>query len=73
MSPLPAYPPTPVQAPKDAGIGLDIPEREADCSGVRPSWWSFAYNVCDEACDAPDPEPFTERMMRVPPPPAATP
>lgn len=59
-----------VQAPKTAGIGLRIPERRADCSGRRPSWYPFVYNVCDWVCDEPDPAPFTERMLRVPPPPA---
>lgn len=67
--PLPEYPPTLVQSPASAGIGLDIPERRADCSGVRPSWYPFQMNVCD--VDAPDPEPLTYRHMHVPyrPPP----
>jgi hypothetical protein len=67
VSPLPPYPPARVQAPARAGIGLEIPPREADCSGVRPSWYPFVFNVCD--IDAPDPEPMTPRMMRVPPAP----
>lgn len=62
--PLPEYPPIPGVVPKSAGIGLDIPERKSDCSGVRPSWYPFQANVCDE--DAPDPEPLTERQKRIP-------
>jgi len=61
---FPEYPPTPVQAPASAGIGLHIPERKSDCSGVRPSWYPFQVNVCDQ--DAPDPEPLTPREKRVP-------
>jgi hypothetical protein len=66
--PLPDYPPVRVQAPRRAGIGLRIAPPESDCSGVRPSWYAFAYNVCD-CDDAPDPEPFSERALRIPPPP----
>jgi len=64
--PLPETPPAVVQAPKSAGIGLDIPERQADCSGVRPSWYPFQVNVCD-CDDLPDPEPYTGRQLTVPP------
>jgi hypothetical protein len=69
MSPLPEYPPTRVQAPADAGVGLEIPEREADCSGVRPSWYPFQINVCD--VDAPDPAPLSGRQLHIPPPPGS--
>lgn len=65
--PLPEYPRSRVQAPKGAGIGLRIPEREADCTGQRPSWYPFQVNVCD-CDDVPDPQPFTSRMLRLPPP-----
>ena len=65
--PLPEPSPAVVQAPRSAGIGLEIPERKADCSGVRPSWFPFQVNVCD-CDDAPDPEPLTGRQLRVPPP-----
>lgn len=67
--PLPEPRPTRVQAPASAGIGLRIPPRRSDCSGVRPSWYPFQMNVCD--VDAPDPEPLTGRELRVPymPPP----
>jgi hypothetical protein len=67
--PLPEYPPTPGVVPKSAGVGLRIPERKADCSGVRPSWYPFQVNVCD--VDAPDPDPLTYRQMHVPSKPAA--
>ena len=50
------------------GVGLRLPLREADCSGVRPSWSPFAVNVCDEAEDWPDPVPFVGRQLRVLPP-----
>lgn len=70
--PLPAPRPFVVQAPRSAGIGLHIPERKADCSGVRPSWYPFQINVCD-CCDAPDPEPLTDREMRLPPAPPPAP
>lgn len=66
--PLPEPKPVVLQLPKWVGIGLHIPERKSDCSGVRPSWVPFVYNVCDQ--DAPDPEPLTAREMRVPPAPA---
>lgn len=65
--PIPEPPPARVQAPKDAGIGLEIPPREADCSGMRPSWYPFAFNVCD-CDDAPDPEPYSGRQLTLPPP-----
>jgi len=65
--PLPEDPPAITQVPRSAGIGLDIPERKSDCSGVRPSWYPFQMNVCD--IDAPDEEPFTYRQLHVPPPP----
>jgi hypothetical protein len=67
--PLPEPKPRRVQAPADQGIGLCIPPRESDCSGVRPSWYPFVFNVCD--CDGPSPMPWTERMMRVPPAPVS--
>lgn len=67
--PLPEPRSGPVQAPREAGVGLAIPERKSDCSGVRPSWFSFAVNVCDEAEDAPDPAPLTSRHLRLSPPP----
>ncbi len=58
-----------VQAPRGAGVGLTIPERKSDCSGVRPSWFPFAVNVCDWAEDQPDPAPLSARHLHVPPPP----
>lgn len=67
--PLPEQPPVAVQAPKDAGIGLEIPPREADCSGVRPSWYPFQVNVCD-CDDAPDPELYSGRQLTLPPAPS---
>jgi hypothetical protein len=63
--PLPEYPPKRVQAPKGLGAGIEFPPREADCSGVRPSWYPFQINVCD--IDTPDPEPFLPRELRLPP------
>ena len=66
--PLPEYPPAVVQAPKSAGAGIDIPERQADCSGERPSWYPFQINVCD-CDDAPDPEPYSGRQLTLPPAP----
>jgi hypothetical protein len=56
-----------VQAPKGAGVGLRIPPRESDCSGVRPSWWPFQINVCDHCDDAPDPIAYSGRHLRLPP------
>jgi hypothetical protein len=66
--PLPDPPPTRVQAPKWAGIGLRIPPRRADCSCVRPSWYPFQINVCD-CDDTPAPDPYTGRQLTVPPAP----
>lgn len=63
--PLPDFPPTVHQLPRSAGVGLRIPERKADCSGVRPSWFPFQVNVCD-CCDDPDPEPLAGRQLRLP-------
>lgn len=48
------------------GIGLTIPVRQADCSGVHPSWRPFAVNVCDSACDDPEPVAFTARHLTIP-------
>jgi hypothetical protein len=48
---LPEYKAAPVQAPLNRGVGLHIKPRRSDCSGVRPSWYPFAFNVCD--CDGP--------------------
>lgn len=54
-----------VQAHKSEGIGLKIPERDADCSGWRPSWYPFQVNVCD--VDDPDIDPLpTERHRTLP-------
>lgn len=64
---LPEQRPAVVQLPRSAGVGLEIPERQADCSGVRPSWYPFQMNVCD-CCDAPDPEPYAGRQLTLPPP-----
>lgn len=64
--PLPEPRPIVVQLPRWAGIGLEIPPREADCSGVRPSWYPFQVNVCD-CDDDPDPEPYTGRQLTIPP------
>jgi hypothetical protein len=44
----------PHMAPRSAGIGLEIPEREADCTGARPSWYPFQINVCDAELDPAD-------------------
>lgn len=66
---LPVYPSGVVQAPKTAGIGLDIPPRESDCSGMRPAWYPFQFNVCDWEFDPVDPD-LTPRMMSIGPPPA---
>jgi hypothetical protein len=65
--PLPKPTPTVVQSPRSAGVGLDIPERRADCSGVRPSWFPFQVNVCD-CGDAPDPDPYSGRDLSLPAP-----
>lgn len=65
--PLPEPPPTLVQAPRWAGIGLLIPIRCADCSGDRPSWYPFQVNVCD-CDDDPCPHPYEGRHLTVPPP-----
>jgi hypothetical protein len=55
-----------VQAPRDEGIGLDIPERKSDCTGSNPSWRTFVINdpTCDH--DGPDPAEFTERQLTIP-------
>lgn len=53
------------QARRSEGVGMEFPDRKADCSGRRPSWFPFQINVCDE--DAPDPDMFpTERHLRLP-------
>jgi len=70
--PLPDIPPTLTHAPAWAGVGLEIPPREADCSGRRPSWFPFQVNVCD-CDDDPDPTPLSERAMRIPPPSSSLP
>ena len=59
-----------VSAPVGEGAGFRFPPRQADCCGVRPSWYPFAINVCDWVCDAPDPLPFTARHLTVPDAPA---
>jgi hypothetical protein len=64
-----AYPPPVSSAPCDAGVGLRIPERQSDCSGIRPSWYPFVYNVCDWEFDPVDP-PLTWRQTTTDPPPA---
>jgi hypothetical protein len=64
--PVPEQRPAVVHAPRSAGVGLYIPPRQADCSGVRPSWFPFQVNVCD-CDDAPDPEPWTARHYQLPP------
>lgn len=64
-----AYLPPVSSAPVDAGVGLEIPEREGDCSGVRPSWYPFVYNVCDWEFDPVDP-PLTSRHTTIGSPPA---
>lgn len=55
---------SPVQSSR--GAGYVIPERKADCTGRRPSHYPFQINVCDWACDEPDPIPFTARQLRIP-------
>lgn len=62
------YPPALVQAPRWAGIGLPIPDRKADCTGARPSWFPFQVNVCDWAEDAPESPPLTGRQLTIPAP-----
>jgi hypothetical protein len=62
---LPVSPPTLVQAPSGAGIGLHFEERLAE-PGWPADWWQRNY---DEEPDAPDPEPLSEREQRIPPPP----
>lgn len=62
---LPVYPPAEVQS--NRGIGLAIPVREADCSGVRPAWYPFQVNVCDWEFDPVDPD-LTWREMTTDPP-----
>jgi hypothetical protein len=44
----------PPSAPQSASAGIPIPPRRSDCSGVRPSWFPFQINVCDEYEDDPD-------------------
>jgi hypothetical protein len=51
------------------GVGLLIPPRESDCSGVRPSHYPLAVNVCDDVFDDPDPVPFSGRQLVLPPAP----
>jgi hypothetical protein len=63
---LPAYPPAVSSVPRAAGIGLVIPPREADCTGLRPSWYPFQINVCDWEFDPVDP-PLTRRQMTTEP------
>lgn len=53
---LPAYPPAAASVPASAGIGLVIPERRSDCSGIRPAWYPFQMNVCDGELDPADPD-----------------
>jgi hypothetical protein len=54
--------------PTNQGVGLIWRTRRSDCAG-RPSWYPFVYNVCD--VDNADPIPFTPRMLKLPPAPAA--
>lgn len=54
-----------VQASKSEGVGIVFPERKSDCSGQRPSWYSFQISVCDD--DGPDPVGLTEREQSIPP------
>jgi hypothetical protein len=51
------------QASRTEGVGMEFPEREADCTGQRPAWYPFQINVCDD--DAPDPVPLTAREMSI--------
>jgi hypothetical protein len=51
------------------GEGIVIPPRFADCSGVRPSHYPLAVNVCDDVFDDPDPVPFSGRQLVLPPAP----
>lgn len=52
---------SPVQSART--VGLELPVRMSDCTGLRPSWWPFVVNTCDQ--DTPDPEPLTARMLEV--------
>jgi len=66
--PLPAYPPALIHVPARAGVGLTFPPREADPCWPA-DWWPRNF---DTLCDDVD-EPglcFTERHLRIPPPPA---
>lgn len=53
-----------VQAPASEGVGMEFPERQADCGG-RPSWYPFQVNVCD--VDDPELDPLpTDRHRELP-------
>lgn len=58
------------QEPADRGVGLEIPDRESDCTGKRPSWYPFQINVCDDDAEDFDPLP-TERHRTIPDAPPA--
>jgi hypothetical protein len=61
---VPTEPVDPVQTA--AGIGLEFPVRESDCSGHRPAWYPFSVNVCDGEFDPADPD-LTGRQMSTDP------
>lgn len=54
--------------PADRGIGLEIPPRKADCTGVRPSWYPFVRNVCDWELDPEDRDLWWREMTTDPAP-----
>lgn len=55
---------SPVQSAE--GVGLYIPPRQSDCTGLHPSWRPIVLNVCDQ--DDPDPLPLSGRQLEVPAP-----
>lgn len=65
VPPLPEDPPALVQAPADAGVGLEFrprfphPEWPSD-------WWQRNLDEPILDPDDPDPDPLTERQMRLP-------
>lgn len=66
--PLPEYPPQPVQAPAEAGVGLEFREPFPDPTWPE-DWWQRNYDEPVLDPDDPDPEPLRGRQLTIPEPP----
>ena len=69
-SPSPAHPlgaPTPsrVSAPMTAGVGLQLPDREPDPTGLPPAA-AFQTEAADPSDEPPIWEPLSSRSLRLP-------